>query len=105
MSLTFVEVGSSSMQMGPLLTGNICDSIAVSADGKLIATGSGWAPFANEEKRGRLSLRRSDTLEEVAFADALGGRIWSIAFSNDGKLLATAEDDGFVRIWNFDSNR
>ncbi len=102
MNLNVIEVGSTRMAMGQQLLGNLCDCVGVSGGGQLIATGSGWGPCADEEQKGRLSIWRSDTLEEAVFAEALGSRIWSVAFSADDKLLAAAEDNGFVRVWQLD---
>ncbi|GAA2856997.1 hypothetical protein Acy02nite_66230 [Actinoplanes cyaneus] len=61
-------------------------AMAVSPDGRLVAVTGADAPTA--------MLRRATTwLPHV-------GRVFSSAFSPDGKRLATVADDGLLRIWD-----
>ncbi|MBR8839966.1 MAG: NACHT domain-containing protein [Stigonema ocellatum SAG 48.90 = DSM 106950] len=54
------------------------------------------------------SLRRTNFVEanlsDSIFTKILGS-VWSIAFSPNGKLWATGDGDGIVRVWEVDSGR
>ena len=73
------------IQQGGSLT-----SVAISADGSLIALGRG--PLA--ELR---DLATGDTLRVLT---GHGSTVNGVAFSSDGTLLATASRDGTARIWD-----
>jgi WD40 repeat protein/serine/threonine protein kinase len=72
-------------------------SAAVSADGKLIATGS-WDHSAKiwDAKTGH-AIRKLE--------GGHTGYVNSVEFSSDGRELLTASDDGFARIWDIASGK
>jgi WD40 repeat protein len=69
---------------------------AVSPDGRILATGGGnWAA----DVPGELFVwNMTDGTHVKLPAHRLS--IWTVAFSPDGKWLATTSSDGIVKIWN-----
>ncbi len=74
--------------------------MAFSPDGRLLATASAdntariWDPVTGEDLRtlaGRISWVRTLTGHT--------GGVWGVAFSPDGRLLATASSDKAARVW------
>jgi WD40 repeat protein len=39
------------------------------------------------------------TRQELATLKGHGGEVWSVAFSNDGKTLASGSEDRSVKLW------
>ena len=73
------------------------NSVAMSRDGTLLASGS-------EDGTIRLwDMRRRQSLGPPLLAHA--GPIWGVAFSPNGKLLASGDDDGTIRLWNVTTQR
>jgi WD40 repeat protein len=69
---------------------------AVSPDGRILATGGGnWAADVPGEL---VVWNMTDGTHVKIPAHRLS--IWTVAFSPDGKWLATASSDGIVKIWN-----
>ncbi len=71
-------------------------SVAVSPDGRLVATGG-------IDKQ--IRIRESETLSLVGELSGHGDLPHSLAFSPDGRLLASGGDDLTLRIWDVASGR
>lgn len=79
------------------LTNHWCDPPArYSPDGKLIAYADNF---------GVMHLISSTTGEEIGILTGHSGMIWAMAFSPDGRQIASGSYDGSIRIWDVASRR
>ena len=79
-------------------------SVAFSPDGKILASGSGipgvYFPADNTVK-----LWDVETNTNIATLEGHErGRVASVAFSPDGKILASGSDDETVKLWDVETN-
>jgi WD40 repeat protein len=97
LALLFVPAASSQELKQPKLID--VWSIAVSKDGKTVAGSSGWWT-----EPGEIGIWKVGTWEPLRrFSDDLG--IASVAFSSDGKLLASGGWTGHVRVYDWAANK
>jgi WD40 repeat protein/DNA-binding CsgD family transcriptional regulator len=88
---------------------NWITSIAFSPNGKTIASGSDdqtvrlWKVDTGDDQT--VGLWDVDTEDGNCFKELKGhkNRIWSVAFSPDGEIIASGSDDQTVRLWDVDT--
>jgi WD40 repeat protein len=82
------------------------ECIAFSPDGTMLASGTGiWFATGRASGAEEIKLWHVASGREVATVSAQRGRIHSVAFSPDGRLLASANDDRSVTIWDVSARR
>ena len=73
------------------MPGRVC-AVRFGADGSLVAAGS------TSEEKGEVRIYQAADGKLVAKLDGERGAVYAVAFSPDGKRLASAGFDGLVRL-------
>jgi WD40 repeat protein len=80
-------------QVARFMVGSTVDGLAISTDGKLLASGGGG---------GEIALWSPEEKQKIADLSKTGSAVHSLALSSNGKWLASGSADGIVRLWNLE---
>lgn len=83
-------------------------SSAATATAALQAGAASPAPAVPAAVRLVSQKRAAHLVQDVVLAQVLEascGVVWAVAFSRDGSLLATAGQDGILRVWQLTASR
>jgi WD40 repeat protein len=76
-------------------------AVAFAPDGKLLASGGGdWAHPAPPGRPGEVKLWDVDSGKELLSLSEPGNVVFAVAFSPEGKTLATANYDATAKLWD-----
>jgi WD40 repeat protein len=79
------------------------DSVAISPDGRLVVSGGG--PLGKPMGDTTVHLWDAATGKELRRLEGHTRRIWSLAFSLDGKRLLSGSSDASIRLWDVTTGR
>ena len=78
-------------------------ALAVSPNGKFVVAGYGHPTYRQDSYKQIAMIWDLSTGKELHTLEGHSNSICDVAFSTDGKLLATASDDNQVKLWSTDN--
>lgn len=105
------ETGS--LQIWNLVTGELLrefeeasDCVAISSDGQILASGGVQIDEIEDfEETGLIQVRHLDTGETLYSLTEHSGKVYSVAISRDGQILASGSQDKTVKLWNLQTGK